>query len=146
MTKFKIRTPFILEIAYWWKHLILYILNIFHTLIYISVSPNCWLHLNLGRTKLMMSSIVCRTPSPSQRPMEPPAEERKEVNVGWTREVVVTSTVWENWINTCVFWELWTNSVSNLVSVDVVVQGRGQVDTSTPLNNPEQNKNKNTNY
>ena len=50
-------------------------------------------------------------------------------------------------MNTFVFLELRTHSVSNLVSVDVVVQGRGQVDTFTPLNNPEQNKNKYvTNY
>ena len=50
--------------------------------------------LHQGTMMLMTSSMACTTPKPSHSPIEPPTEERKELKVGWTREVVVTFTRW----------------------------------------------------
>ena len=52
--------------------------------------------LHQGTMMLMTSSMACTTPRPSHSPIEPPTEERKELKVGCTREVVVTSILWSN--------------------------------------------------
>ena len=83
-----------------------------------------------GSMKLMTSSMACTTPSPSQRPIEPPTEERKELRVGPIRNVVVTCTCWEK-VMSILIWLLLI-SARNLVSEDTVSQGRRQSDTWVP--------------
>ena len=70
------------------------------------------------------------TPSPSQRPMEPPRSESREDREKGRKSMVVTLILSENCISIQLFFEV--KADCNLVSVWVVVQGRGQEDGCVP--------------
>ena len=81
-------------------------------------------------TKASRRCPAWTTPSPSQRPMEPPRSESREDRDKGRKSVVVTLILSENCILICLF--LQVEAVSSLVSVWVVVQGRGQEEGCVP--------------
>ena len=72
------------------------------------------------------------TPSPSQRPMEPPRSESREDREKGRKSVVVTLILSENCILITEPRDFQVEAVSSLVSVWVVVQGRGQDEGCVP--------------